>query len=984
VNSNTVTVSVAQVGGVLVAPDQAGMVSSATGQTIEYGFDVTNTGNGSDWFDLSLVKSGPYYWPAELLDTTGTILMAQDSDADGLWDYVNPAYDSDSDGRPDTGTLAAGASLSVVLRMTVPAGTNPGDQEITSLMATSNYGPISNQATATSTPVSGAGSAVIVFDKSDSPDPAQAGSVITYTLTYRNTGNRNAIGVVILDSIAANTTYIAGSAWNEAGVTVEFSTNNRGSWGAEPADPATVTDIRWTVGDLVMNSGDHTAGFQVQPSVALPDGSIVDNSATFQSDQLSDITASASTAVRASVAFTNSTKVVAPTLALPGATLTYTIDVTNDGSAAGNNVVVTDLIPAGTTYVASSITGPGADDSGLPTLVWNLGTVGSGASVGPLTFQVTIDDPVAAGTFFIDNTATVDSDETNPATTTTASTSLSASPFFVGSTKMASDLNAGALQSADTIAYRIEVVNSGNMDATGVVISDTLPADTTYVPGSITGLGADDALAPDLSWNIGNLAAGASTTLTFRVTVNGGTANGTLITNLADIDSDQTAAVSTAPVVLTVGGGATGTIQSTTPIVPTAGVTLTVADVDLNTDPLSLQSFSLTTTNTVTGETEQLTYTETGLNTGVFTAAVATVFGVVAGTDDDGTFNVQAGDMLSTDYDDALTASGGTATVTAVTVVVSGGVSGTLVSTTPIFPGDAVTITLTDADLNADPLVAESLTPITSNSSTGESELLTYTETGIDTGVFTASVNTVFGLTAGVDNDGAFNVQAGETLVTIYNDAVSDTGGPAVAIATTNVQSAGVSGTISATVSIVPTEVIAITVTDADLNTNSGVAETTSVTVDNPATGESETVTLTETGLDTGVFSGTLATSEGVVANPAIGVMAVDGGDAVTSSYDDAIGDTGGPVTVTANTNVYNIVNISVDNVTLAEGDSGTTDFIFTVTLDASDPDDNILIDYTTNDGTAADTGDYTAARRSPCRCRVIPQLKPMRPLRWI
>ena len=176
VNSNTVTVSVAQVGGVLVAPDQAGMVSSATGQTIEYGFDVTNTGNGSDWFDLSLVKSGPYYWPAELLDTTGTILMAQDSDADGLWDYVNPAYDSDSDGRPDTGTLAAGASLSVVLRMTVPAGTNPGDQEITSLMATSNYGPISNQATATSTPVSGAGSAVIVFDKSDSPDPAQAGS----------------------------------------------------------------------------------------------------------------------------------------------------------------------------------------------------------------------------------------------------------------------------------------------------------------------------------------------------------------------------------------------------------------------------------------------------------------------------------------------------------------------------------------------------------------------------------------------------------------------------------------------------------------------------------------------------------------------------------------------------------------------------------------------------------------------------------------
>jgi uncharacterized repeat protein (TIGR01451 family) len=317
---------------------------------------------------------------------------------------------------------------------------------------------------------------------------------------------------------------------------------------------------------------------------------------------------------------------------------------------------------------------------------------------------------VAAGTFFIDNTATIDSDETFPANTTTASTSLVASPFFVGSTKTASDLDGGALMPNDTIEYRIEVVNSGNMEATGVVASDTLPADTTYVPVSITGLGADDALAPNLSWNIGNLAAGASTTLTFRVTVNGGTANGTLITNLADIASDQTAAVSTAPVVLTVGGGTTGTIQSTTPIIPTAGVTLIVSDADLNTDPLTLQSFSLTTSNTVTGETELLTYTETGADTGIFTAAVATVFGFVAGTNDDGTFNVQAGDTLSTSYFDAVTASGGTANPTAVTVVVSGGVTGTLLSTTPIVAGDAVTITLTDSDLDTDPLVAESPT----------------------------------------------------------------------------------------------------------------------------------------------------------------------------------------------------------------------------------------------------------------------------------
>jgi uncharacterized repeat protein (TIGR01451 family) len=456
VTSNTVTVTVDQVGGVLVAPDQSGSVSSATGSTIDYGFIVTNTGNGDDWFDLSLVKSGPFFWPSELLDSSGTVLIAQDSDADGSWDYVNPTYDSDADGWPDSGILAAGASMNVVLRITVPPGTNPGDQEITSLVGTSNYGPLSDRATATTTAVTNVDSAQILFGILDSPDPALAGSSITYTLTYENTGSRNASSVVIVDTIPTDTIYIAGSAWAEAGVTVEFSTDNGGSWGAEPADPTTVTDIRWTVGVLSRNSSSHSAGFQVAPSIALPDGSIVENNATLQANRLSDINATAYTTVRSAVAFTNSTKTVTPTLTVPGATLTYTIYITNSGAAAGNNVIVTDQPPSQTTYVPGSITGTGADDSGAPTLVWNLGTVAAGATIGPLTFQVTIDNPVAASTFFIENTASIDSDETFPANTTRASTSLVASPFFNTSRKTASDLNGLALVPGDTIEYRIE------------------------------------------------------------------------------------------------------------------------------------------------------------------------------------------------------------------------------------------------------------------------------------------------------------------------------------------------------------------------------------------------------------------------------------------------------------------------------------------------------------------------------------------------
>ena len=905
VTSNTLNITIDQVGGVSVEPDQFQSVNSSTGTQVSYTFTVTNTGNGNDEFDLSLQKNGPNFWPSELLDATGTVLMAQDTDADGIWDFVDPTFDFDADGLPDTGTLAAGATLDVILRLTVPPGTTPGDQEITSLVGTSHFGPVDDRATATSTATSNVNQAVISFTKGDTPDPVLSNSTITYTLNYSNTGSKQVTGLVIVDSIPAGVTFVAGSAFGESGVTIEFSINNGATWGAEPADPTTVTDIRWTVGNLKKDSGVQTAGFVVQPDIALPDGSVIDNIATLSNNDLPDITATASTTIRSAVAFTDSTKTVTPTLASPGTTLLYTIFVTNSGVAPGTNVVVTDLLPLETSYVPGSITGLGADDSGAPTLSWNLGVVPAGTTIGPLTYQVIVDNPVAAGTFFIENVASIDSDETLPANTTKATTVLTGAPLFSGSTKTAQDLDGGSLLIGDTIEYRVDVINTGDMNATGVVVMDIVPADTTYVPGSITGLGADDSAAPNLSWNIGNLAVGVPSIITFRATVNGGVPVGTQISNLAQIVSDQTATVSTPPVTNTVGGGITGTIQSTSIIVPGASVLIRITDADLNTDGATLQSFTETTTNTVTGETELLTYTETGPNTGAFEATVLTVFGIVAGTNDDGVFNVQAGDTLETTYNDALTSSGAPGSVTATTIVISPGVTGTLVSTTPINPGDPVTITLTDADLDVDPGVAETIILTTTNSVTGESEALVYTETGVNTGVFTATVATVFGIVAGTDDDGTFNVQAGDSLISIYNDAATATGGLGVAIATTDVLSAGVSGTISSTPTIFSFDAVTFTLTDFDLNADPGVAETVMLTTINSVTGESEALVYTETGITTGVFTATVATVFGTTAGTDDdGSFNVQAGDSLTTTYNDAISNSGGPATDIATTNV--------------------------------------------------------------------------------
>jgi uncharacterized repeat protein (TIGR01451 family) len=60
-----------------------------------------------------------------------------------------------------------------------------------------------------------------------------------------------------------------------------------------------------------------------------------------------------------------------------GQTVTYTITLTNNGPAQAENIVVTDIVPAGVTYVAASITGGDSSDDSDPAgagLSWTVAT----------------------------------------------------------------------------------------------------------------------------------------------------------------------------------------------------------------------------------------------------------------------------------------------------------------------------------------------------------------------------------------------------------------------------------------------------------------------------------------------------------------------------------------------------------------------------------------------------------------------------------
>lgn len=74
---------------------------------------------------------------------------------------------------------------------------------------------------------------------------------------------------------------------------------------------------------------------------------------------------------------------------------------------------------------------------------------------------------------------------------------------------------AGTLSVGSAFTYTLTASNAGPGDATGVVVSDTLPAQVSYVSDNC---GASFS-APTLTWNIGALANGASATCIVNVTV---------------------------------------------------------------------------------------------------------------------------------------------------------------------------------------------------------------------------------------------------------------------------------------------------------------------------------------------------------------------------------------------------------------------------------------------------------------------------------
>ncbi|MCL2666509.1 MAG: hypothetical protein FWF02_02230 [Micrococcales bacterium] len=370
------------------------------------------------------------------------------------------------------GTVANGASVTAVIRGTVPSGSTDTSVTNVATVSTTAYDPVTTNNVSSDT-VSLVRQADLAITKSASASTAPPGAEVTYTITATNNGPSDATNVVVSDLLDPSQLALV-SAVPSTGTCIT------------PGNGLACVVPTLAVGASVSVTVTATLDSR------LSQGTVVSNTAQVTSATLDPVTtnnqASSQVTVGAPQADIVLTK-TAPADAVAGTSITYQLDATNDGPSDATNVVISDPPPAGVTFTSVSTTrgscainGAGAvacSGISLPAAssmrVTVVGAVAPDANPGPVT-----------------NTATATAFGRD--TTASATTNVVRS-FDLSVTKRANRSSLPAAAGLD-VDYTITITNHGPSTATGVQLSDVVPAGLVV-----------DAVTPAASLTCGSLAA---------------------------------------------------------------------------------------------------------------------------------------------------------------------------------------------------------------------------------------------------------------------------------------------------------------------------------------------------------------------------------------------------------------------------------------------------------------------------------------------
>ncbi len=473
-SSNVVQTTVSQVKSFTLNAN--GAKTAAPGQTVYFPHTITNTGNGTDTYALTVPTAGG-------IAQTGLVYYI-DANSDGVPDNFTPIT--------STGALTAGGAFSFVVAGVAPSGATSGTTGTIIVGATgTDTDPTSN--TKTNTDTTTFANSVVNVNKSLSLTSGATGQTVAVTLSFTNSGTLGASNLILTDVLPSGMTYAPGTGkWNST--TVNLSDNGAGN-------PAGITysssgsTITATVATLAAGASG-TLKFDVTINATAPttpaNAAATTNTASYKTDTqtTSSNTNAVTYAVRQSASVVASGNAVTSADSTPaaiasagqGATLTFTDYVWNTGNGTDTfNLTLSSInaFPAGTTFAMFRSDGVtsllDSNGDGVP----DTGPLASGASfVVVIKAYLPSSTPAASGPYTQRLSATSVFDPTKSDTVDNTLTAISANSV---------DLTNGAALGTGADSGTVILTNSVTPNSTtttqtrfALVVNNTSPVADSY------------------------------------------------------------------------------------------------------------------------------------------------------------------------------------------------------------------------------------------------------------------------------------------------------------------------------------------------------------------------------------------------------------------------------------------------------------------------------------------------------------------------
>jgi uncharacterized repeat protein (TIGR01451 family)/fimbrial isopeptide formation D2 family protein len=402
------------------------------------------------------------------------------------------------------GSLSADATVVYTVAVTVDADVYPGASlenvaEVTTSTADPN--PLNNRADA-DTAIIGAASFMIVKEQVEPTGAVTAGSLVTYTITFTNTGPGAARVVAVQDQLPVGLSLVSASAGLSgycSGASCQFGSLPVGA-------TRTMTVVAQVASHLTTD--------------------VVTNLASVHSVDAPEAATATVTTPITTAADLDVSKTALHNPVYAGGVAFYQIVVVNNGPSDAQGVIVTDTLPISTTYAG----GDAACNAAGQVIACAIGTLPAGATRS-LLIQANV-DRLAAGGLTLINVVTATGQTPGAPVTATATVTV-VQPTGGDADLALSKTGPATAVAGEPITYTLVVTNYGPADAIDVQVVDALPDGVRFV----SAVASQGLCAAGVSCQLGELALDATATITVVGVVESDVISGVTLLNVARVDA---------------------------------------------------------------------------------------------------------------------------------------------------------------------------------------------------------------------------------------------------------------------------------------------------------------------------------------------------------------------------------------------------------------------------------------------------------------